>query len=98
MMYGGGPAVALIRTSGGWSVGSLIVVVLTGLIVGSIIGEYLGEYAPVLTKGSVIGFGPDTFRFTEMLDFTLGFSLKINIVGLLGIIIALLLFRFIGRL
>lgn len=89
---------ALFRTSGSWSLGSLIVIVLTGLIVGSIIGEYLGEFAPALTRGSVIGFGPDTFRFTDMLDFTLGFSLKVNVVGLVGVVVALILFRFIGRL
>lgn len=89
---------ALFRTSGSWSLGSLIVIVLIGLIVGSIIGEYLGDFAPILTNGSVIGFGPDTFRFTDMLNFTLGFSLKVNVAGLIGVVVTLILFRLIGRL
>lgn len=89
---------SLFRTSGSWSLGSLVLLILIGLIVGSIIGEYLGEFAPALTKGTAISFGPSTFRFTEMLAFTLGFSLKVNIIGLVGVVIALLLFRFIGRL
>jgi hypothetical protein len=86
------------RTSNRWSPCLVIVIVLVGLIVGSIIGEYLAGYVPALAKGSVIGFSPTTLEFADMLDFTVGFSFKVNIVGLIGVVLALVIFRLIGRL
>jgi len=74
--------------------GLILLVVVVGLVVGSLLGELLGTLLrggwlqEVLTRGPTIGLTtPATLDF-RFLSLTLGFSLKVNLVGLIGVVLA----------
>ncbi len=75
------------------SIGWILVVILLGAFIGSALGEVL---AYILPQGVVKEFflrsvefslGPGTLNLV-ILTFTLGFSLKLNVISVLGIGIA----------
>jgi hypothetical protein len=70
----------------------LVFLIVLGLIVGGVIAEAFGDKLELLKKGLNIGFSPftlDMYFFT----FTLGFDLKINLGGVLGVLIVLLFYN-----
>jgi uncharacterized protein DUF4321 len=80
-------------------VGLILVVVVVGLVVGSLLGELLGSLfregriQEVLTRGPTIGLTtPATLDF-RFLTLTFGAALKVNLVGLLGIVVAAVVLR-----
>ena len=80
-------------------VGLILLVVVVGLVAGSLLGELLGalflegRLQEMLTRGPTIGLTtPATFDF-RFLTLTLGFALKVNLVGLIGVVIAALILR-----
>ena len=78
--------------------GLILLVVVVGLVVGSLLGELLGTLLrgwlqEVLTRGPTIGLTtPATLDF-RFLSLTLGFSLKVNLVGLIGVVLAAVALR-----
>jgi hypothetical protein len=79
--------------------GLLLLVLIAGLAIGSLVGELVGGLAPsgwpreMLTRGPTIGLtSPATFDL-RFLSFTFGLALKINLVGLFGIVVAALTLR-----
>ena len=70
----------------------LIIVILTGSIFGKIIGGALSTYLPILNYGESIGFGPTLVDF-NIISFTIGFKASMTVAGIIGIIIALLVYR-----
>ena len=81
------------------SVGLILVVVVAGLAVGSLLGELLGSLLPagrvqdLIARGPTIGLTPPATLDLRFLALTLGLSLKINLVGVIGIVIAALTLR-----
>lgn len=78
--------------------GLVLLVVVAGLVVGSLLGELLGHLASgwlrdALTRGPTIGLTPPATLDLRLLSLTLGFALKVNLVGVLGIIISVLTLR-----
>jgi hypothetical protein len=80
------------------SPGVLLLLVLLGLILGSALGRGIGH---VLPEGVVKRFflesvtasvGPATLDLVAF-SFTIGFSLTINVLAILGVIFAVYLFR-----
>jgi hypothetical protein len=82
------------------NVGILIVFMIIGLLIGSVMGEAL---AFILPNGSVLEmflthpiirpeFGPATINLV-VASITLGFSLKLNIISVLGVIFSAVLLR-----
>jgi ABC-type spermidine/putrescine transport system permease subunit II len=72
-------------------VGVVLLVVIAGLVVGSLIGELLGGLTTgwvqeLFTKGPSIGL-------TSPATLTFGLVFKVNVVGVLGIVIAALALR-----
>jgi hypothetical protein len=74
--------------------GLLLLVLIAGLTIGSLFGELVGGLLPsgwpreLLTRGPTIGLrDPATVDF-RFLSFTLGLALKVNLVGVLGIVVA----------
>lgn len=74
-----------------FSPGVLLLYLIIGIIIGSFLGEFIGSMLPegsvkdALTKSITIGF--DTFNADlEIIDFSLGFKFKINILGFAGFI------------
>jgi len=77
----------------------ILVVVVAGLVVGSLLGELLGSLLPagwgqnLLTQGPTIGLNPPVTLDLRFLAITLGVTLKVNLVGVAGIVIAALTLR-----
>jgi hypothetical protein len=76
------------------SLGLIVLVILTGLVVGSLLGELLGALLPVgwfqeaLTRGPTIGLTSPATLDLRLLSLTLGFVLKVNLVGVMGVLLA----------
>lgn len=69
-----------------------VLVILAGSIFGNIIGLALSPYVPILNFGQSIGFGPTTIDL-NILSFTIGFKASLTVAGIIGIIIAMLVYR-----
>ena len=80
------------------SLGVLIVMLILGMIVGTAIGEAIGLVLPegvvkdFFLRSVTAGVGPATVNLVAF-TFTLGFSLKVNLMAVLGVVLATYLFR-----
>ena len=80
-------------------VGLFLLVFVAGLVVGSLLGELLASILPVwlgqdlIAKGPTIGLNPPSTLDLRFLALTFGFTIKVNLVGIIGIVIAALTFR-----
>jgi predicted membrane chloride channel (bestrophin family) len=70
----------------------MLLMVLCGLVVGGFMGELLGNYLPILKYGYSIGVSAHEWNF-HVLKLTLGLSLNINMFSVLGIALAIYLYR-----
>ncbi|GAB4365602.1 MAG: hypothetical protein Kow0042_04980 [Calditrichia bacterium] len=74
------------------NLGWILVVALLGALIGSALGEVLGLILPqgvvreFFLRSAEISLGPATVNLI-ILVFTLGLSLKINVIGVIGIIL-----------
>lgn len=74
-------------------------ILLLGAMVGSLVGELLkmgipdGVVKEVFLRSIDIMIGPGVVDFI-MFSITLGFTLKLNLIGILGIMVAYYLLRF----
>ena len=79
--------------------GLLLMIVLAGLVIGSLLGELVGSLLPsgvvrdVLTRGPQIGLTPPATLDLRFAAVTFGMMLKINVVGVLGVVIAAVALR-----
>lgn len=80
------------------SLGRVVLVIVLGALIGTLLGEVVGI---ILPEGVVEDFflaaahmevGPGTFD-AGLFSITLGFSVKLNVIGLLGIGVAIYLLR-----
>jgi hypothetical protein len=80
-------------------VGLLVLVIIVGLVVGSLLGELLGALLSrgwaqdLLTRGPTIGLTTPATLDLRFLSLTLGFGLNVNLVGLVGVILAAVALR-----
>ena len=80
------------------SFGLLLLAVVVGLVCGSLLGELLGQFVSpwlkdVLTRGPMLGLSPPATLDLRLLSVTFGVLFKVNVVGLIGILVALLIVR-----
>lgn len=71
---------------------ALVLVILAGSIFGKIIGGALSNYIPILNYGESIGFGPTSIDL-NIINITLGFRASMTVAGIIGIIIAIFVYR-----
>lgn len=77
----------------------LLVILILGALIGSVIGEVIGALFPggyveaVFSKGVSPGLAPPAVLDLKVLTLTLGLTMKINLASLLGIVLALLVYR-----
>ena len=75
------------------SLGFILIVLVLGALIGSALGEVLAYIIPngvvkqFFLKSASASIGPGTFNII-ILSITLGLSIKVNIVGIIGILIA----------
>lgn len=84
---------------GSRGLGLIILIVVAGLVVGSLLGEIVASLLPsgivhdLLTKGPQIGLSPPATLDLRFIALTFGMLLKVNVVGILGVILAALALR-----
>lgn len=83
---------------GSRGVGVVILVVVAGLVVGSLLGELLGGLTSgslheFFTMGPSIGLTSPATLDLRFLALTFGLVFKVNVVGVLGIVIAAVALR-----
>jgi hypothetical protein len=77
----------------------ILMVVVAGLVVGSLLGELFGSLLPsgriqdLFTRGPTIGLTPPATLDLHFLAITFGLGLKVNLVGVVGIVIAAVTLR-----
>jgi hypothetical protein len=77
----------------------ILLVVVAGLVVGSLLGELFGSLLPsgriqdLFTRGPTIGLTPPATLDLHFLAITFGLGLKVNLVGVVGIVIAAVTLR-----
>ena len=80
------------------SFGFLLFMIILGMIVGTAIGEAIGLVLPdgvvknFFLRSVTTSLGPATVDLVAF-TFTLGFSLNINLMAVLGVVLAIYLFR-----
>lgn len=73
-----------------WILALLLVV---GSLTGSLLGQLLGGALPFLNTGSTIALTPQTLRLAEVFNLTFGFSFRLNIATILGMVLAIWVYR-----
>ena len=79
--------------------GFVALILVAGLVVGSLLGELVGSQLPsgalrdVLTQGPTVGLTPPATLDLRFLSLTFGAAFKVNLVGVIGIVVAALTFR-----
>ena len=82
------------------SVGFIIFIIFIGALIGSAVGEVLGLIIPAgvvndfFLKSITASIGPATLDLI-LLKFTLGFAIKLNITGVIGIFAAAHMLRWV---
>lgn len=69
----------------------LAVALIAGAIAGSILGVALENVAPVLAKGFTVGLEPPMVLDLNVISLTLGFTLHLNLMGALMVLLLVLL-------
>ncbi len=72
--------------------GLLLIMLVTGLLLGSLIGKAFSNLIPYIGMGESIGFSPVTIDL-GFIVFTIGLSVSINVAGVIGLIIAFLIYK-----
>ncbi len=81
------------------SVVVLLVIIILGALIGSVIGEVIATLAPggllerVFSQGLNPGLTPPVVLDLKVLTLTFGLTMKVNLASLLGIVLALLIYR-----
>lgn len=72
----------------------LVLLLLVGSLVGSLIGQLLSVYVPALhTLERVVRLDPRPLRLADILSLTFGFVFRINIATVLGMALAIWVYR-----
>lgn len=61
-------------------------------IIGTILGDAFSSYLPMLKYGDSIGFGPAVLDL-KIFTLTFGFSFDLTVAGIIGIIVALIVYK-----
>ncbi len=70
----------------------LVIFLLIGLVIGSFIGDLLSGTIDLLSFGKTIGFDPFTLDLV-FLKLTLGLEFTINLASILGLLLALMIYK-----
>lgn len=70
----------------------MLLMVICGLVVGGFLGELLGKYIPILKYGYKLGISAHEWNL-HVLKVTFGLSFDVNMFSILGIILAIYIFR-----
>jgi len=72
---------------------ALVVVILLGAIAGSAIGEALSSIVPLLAESVSLAIDPPLRLNLYVLEFMFAFDFQLNLVGALGMFVAVFAYR-----
>lgn len=77
------------------NVWALFLLILAGIVLGGFAGYYLGSTPQLawLNYGQVLGFSKPLVLELGILSLTLGLTIKFNIAGVIGIVVAVIVYR-----
>jgi len=70
----------------------LVIILIVGAICGNVVGETLKSKLPLLSYGVRMGLSPAKLEL-GVFNLTFGFSLNLNLAGVIGIIFALIIYQ-----
>lgn len=70
----------------------LLILLLAGASIGGLLGDVLGSHFPILIVDKTFGFSPTTIDL-GILQMTLGFIFRLNLAGVIGLLLGYLLYR-----
>jgi hypothetical protein len=79
--------------------GLIFLIVIAGLVLGSLLGELAASLVPagkiheLLTRGPQIGVTPPATLDLRFVALTFGMMLKVNVVGIVGVVLAAVALR-----
>ena len=79
--------------------GLLLLAIVVGLVVGSLLGELFAQFVSspwakdLFTRGPMLVLAPPATLDLRLLSVTFGILFKVNVVGVLGIIVAIVIVR-----
>jgi hypothetical protein len=79
--------------------GLIVLVLLVGGVIGSFLGELVGSFLPkgwlqtLFTHGPTVGLTSPATLDLQFLSVSLGFTIKVNLVAVLGLIFAAIALR-----
>ncbi len=79
-----------IKTRNPWV---LVLLLLTGAIIGGFLGQYLGQFFPFLQHNFPIGIKEPLFLDLGILSLVFGFVININVAGVIGLMLAVIMFQ-----
>lgn len=71
----------------------LVLLLATGVVIGSFLGQYLSQYLPFLEFSYPLGIREPLFLDLGILSLIFGFVININIAGVIGLILAIIIFN-----
>lgn len=81
------------------SVIALLVILILGALIGSVIGDVIGALVPggyvaaIVSQGITPGIAPPAVLDLKVLTLTLGATVRVNLASVLGIVLALLIYK-----
>ncbi|GFI62205.1 hypothetical protein IMSAG049_01381 [Clostridiales bacterium] len=74
---------------------TFILLILAGLVIGGFIGDWLSSYPAFsfLNYGKTFGLTTPLILDLNVLVLTFGFTVKFNLAGIIGIVIAFVIYR-----
>jgi hypothetical protein len=75
--------------------GMLILFIVLGIVVGSLITKFLGTNLPFLTRSIPLLDLPSSSLNLGMIQIVFGVSIGLNMIGVIGIIVGILLYKLI---
>lgn len=70
----------------------LVIYLIVGILIGGLLGDLLDGYIPILNYTKIVGLEPATLNLGAI-SITFGFLFKMNLAVLIGLIIAIVIFR-----
>ena len=80
---------------------TLLILILIGALLGNVLGEILRAISPegpvrnIFTEGFFIGITPPVTLDIRIITFTIGFSLRANLLTLLGSILGVYIYKYV---
>ncbi len=74
---------------------TFILILISGLVIGGLIGDTLGNvsFLSWLKYGKEIGLNPPFSLDLSFFSLQLGFSVKLNIAGIIGMLLSILVYK-----